>query len=458
MEKHLLFVEDDAVLNEVFSRLLEKNGFIVDACLDGKTALKITESERYDAALVDVNLGDVSGFEILRSIKTHRPHIPVIMITAYSNVNDAVKAMKEGAYDYITKPIKEKEIVLMLNNAIASSHPERSLPKETTAASALHDHIEIIGGSVEITNLKETIRKVASASINVFISGETGTGKELIARMIHSESEHSDRPFVAINCAAIPEALFESELFGHAKGAFTGAESDKKGKFEFAGFGSIFLDEISEMPQSLQAKLLRVVQEKEIEPLGTNKKIKMNARIIAASNRNITDEIARGRFREDLYYRLSAMPISVAPLRERRNDIPVLIQHFVKIFNLQYITVDPDAIEKMMEYHWPGNVRELQNALQYAAISCRDGRILLENLPDKIVHYVRNDNSGNDSRAPLQGTGVTMLTDQDRTKIIDALKKNSGNQSVTAKNLGISRAQLLYRMKKLNIIYNLDIR
>jgi DNA-binding NtrC family response regulator len=433
----ILFVEDDESLNTVFSRLLERNGFRVRSFTDGAKALKALDTETFDAAVFDVNLGASSGFDLLAAARKLQPASPVVMITASGSVNDAVRAIKGGAFDYLTKPVHEKEIVVLLGQALAANGGTSSRDGKSTVT-------EMLGESEPMRRLRNTIALVAAKNVPVFITGETGTGKELAARLLHSLGSRPKEPFIALNCAALPESLFESELFGHGKGAFTGAQKDRKGRLEAAGEGTIFLDEVTEMPLALQTKLLRVVQEREFEPVGSNAAVKILARFVAASNRDPEREIRAGRFREDLFYRLNVYPVRIPPLRERKEDIPLLVKTFAKSSGFGETEVAKAAMDRLLSYDWPGNVRELQNAVQFALIS--SGKSLIDEvcLPEKLFS------------APAVPARALDANDQERREVLGALKDNSGNQTKAARSLGLTRAQLLYKMKKLGITPTVD--
>ncbi len=443
MKPAVVLIEDDQSLNYILTHFLEKNNFNVTTFTDGVKASKKIFNTQFDVAVIDVNLGKINGFEILKNIKKQRPRAQSIMITAFGNINDAVSAIKLGAYDYLVKPFKEIELVHHIKNAIKSSNLEKEnlLLKEELKSYKIQD--EIIGKSRAIEKLNETIKDVAQSDVNVFISGETGTGKELTAKAIHRKSPRESFPFVAFNCAAIPENLLESELFGYVKGAFTGAVKDKKGKFELADKGTILLDEITEMPVHLQAKLLRVIQEKEIEPVGSNKKIKIDVRFISSTNKDIEKEIKEKRFREDLFYRLSIFPVQIPPLRDRKEDIPLLFEHFFKKNQYKPVQITKQALKKLMNFPWPGNVRELENVFHYSIVNSKKDKIDTVHLPEKIF-------SASDIKINT-GKKTRTLYDYEKEILQKALKNNKNNQTKTAEQLGITRAVLIYKMKKLGI-------
>ena len=443
MKTTVVLIEDDKSLNYILTYFLEKNKFNVITFTDGEEANKKILKIEFDVAVIDVNLGEINGFEILKNIKKQKPGTQSIMITAYGNINDAVNAIKQGAYDYLVKPFKEIELVHHIKNALKSSELEKEniLLKEQFSSYKIKD--AIIGESRAIQELMKTIKDVAESDVNVFISGETGTGKELVAKAIHRNSSRASFPFVAFNCAAVPENLLESELFGYVKGAFTGANKDKKGKFELADKGVVFLDEITEMPYHLQAKLLRVIQEKEIEPLGSNKNVKINVRFISSTNKDVEKEIKEENFRLDLFFRLNIFPIHLVPLRERKEDIPLLIQHLAKKFKYGNIQITKQVLKKLMDYQWPGNIRELENVFHYAIVNSKKKAIDVSHLPEKIMSSARITIDTKDKKRTL--------ADYEREIISQALNNNNGNQTKTAGQLGITRAVLIYKMKKLGM-------
>jgi two-component system NtrC family response regulator len=440
MIPRVVLIEDDESLNYILTHFLQKNKYEVESFTDGMMASQKIMKMDMDVAVIDVNLGQVNGLQILKNLKQIKPEVPVIMITAFGNINDAVMAIKQGAYDYLVKPFKEIELVQHIKNALKQKEMDMSMDLSKSVKTPAGD--QIIGESQGIKDLLKTIMDVSESDVNVIISGETGTGKELVAKAIHANSQRKNDPFIAFNCAAIPENLLESELFGHMKGSFTGAIKDKKGKFELADKGTIFLDEITEMPVHLQAKLLRVVQEKEIEPVGSHEHRSIDVRFISATNKNIEQEIKEERFRQDLFFRLGIYPVEIPPLRARQDDIPLLISHFIEQQKLN-VKIAKSAMQKLKEYKWPGNIRELQNVLNYSAVNVDDGMIEVEHLPEKIFNT-------SDLELDLSGKSRT-LAEYEKEIIINALEGNKGNQTKTAKELGVTRAVLLYKMKKLGL-------
>ncbi|MDD5067942.1 MAG: sigma-54 dependent transcriptional regulator [bacterium] len=445
----VLLIEDDENFNYVLTHFIQKNGFDVVSFLSTDEFLNKMGKITFDTAVLDINLGQITGFDVMKIIKRENQDIPCILITAYGNINDAVKAIREGAYDYIVKPFKEIELIHKIKNAIKSVQLEKEnlILKDKISNYKIMD--EIVGESEYIRKLMETVKNVAENDVNVFLSGPTGTGKEIVARAIHNMSSRASYHFIPINCASIPDNLLESELFGYLKGSFTGAVADRKGKFEIANEGTIFLDEISEMPIHLQAKLLRVVQEKEFEPIGSNKTVKLNSRFISASNKNVEEEITKGNFRQDLFYRLNIFPIRLLPLKEHMEDIPLLIQHFFKKHGFPGMNLTKECLKKLWDYDWPGNVRELENILSFARVNAKGTTIDIRHLPDKIINFSIEESKQEDADNKTLG-------ETDRQLIIEALKVNRGNQTKTAQQLGVTRAVLIYKMKKLGITNTRD--
>jgi len=351
------------------------------------------------------------------------------MITAYGNIEDAKFAIKTGAYDYLTKPVKEKELVLHINNALKKDNFNKL-------------SYQLIGKSEPIKKIKQLIKDISDTDVSVLISGKTGTGKEVVAKLIHSTSNRKDNELITINCSAIPENLMESELFGFKKGSFTGANKDKKGKFLLADNGTIFLDEITEMSYNLQSKLLRVLQEQEIDPIGNEKNIKINVRVISATNKDIKQEIKNNKFREDLYYRLNVFPINLPLLKDRKEDIPLLINHFNK-----KLIISNNVMNIFMNYNWPGNIRELENIIKYLTIIVKDNIVTPEHLPEKIKYNNKVTSNGEKNIINENQT----LPEIEKSKIIEILQKNKYNKSKTARDLDITRSVLLYKLQKYNI-------
>ncbi len=385
----ILIVDDEISIIEVLKRLLAKEGYELSTSFDGADARNKLREEVFDLMITDVRLPNVDGITLLKEARELQSHLAVIVMTAYADVDNAVTAMKYGAFDYITKPFKFDEIVLTVQRALSYEDAlaeNEMLRSRLTAGS--HFNL-IVGESEPMLHIYRLIEKVSKTNSTVLILGDSGTGKELVAKAIHGSSPRHRGPFVTVNCAAMPEALLESELFGHVKGAFTGAMGNKKGLFEVADTGTIFLDEIGAMPVSMQSKLLRALQEKEIRRVGGTENIPFDSRIVAATNENLEEKTARGLFREDLYYRLSVIPIKMPPLRDRPSDIPLLTSYFLDAFkkeNSRIVDISRDALAMLEQYSWPGNVRELENVLKRAATLCENNLIKVSDLPEAVVN------------------------------------------------------------------------
>ena len=381
--EHILIVDDDKNMLEVLRFRLESEGYKVTSTNMAKDALTMAKDELFDLALVDLKIDRNDGIELMQKLHRLSPEMPVIILTAYGTIETAVDAMKHGAYSYLTKPFDRRELCLQIKNGLEKSSLSREIRRLRALVGERYEFENIIGKSKKMQEVMEQISRTAEIDSNVCIYGETGTGKELIAKSSHLLSSRKEKIFVAINCAAIPEGLLEAELFGYEKGAFTGAVKNKKGLFAQADGGTIFLDEISEMSESMQAKLLRVLQEKEFHPLGAEKSIKVDVKIIAATNKNLEDEVKSRNFREDLFYRIHVIPVYIPPLRERKEDIPLLVDHFMKKFagnmKKEIKGISTPALQKLLSYEWPGNVRELENSIEYA-VAMTTGDIIGEDL------------------------------------------------------------------------------
>jgi len=445
--RKVLLIDDDASLRRVTEYALHSAGFQVLSAADGKQGLVSFQSDQPQVVITDIQMPGMTGYEVLQQIKADRPETLVIVITAYSSVEKAVEAMKQGAYDYLSKPFSRDELVMVVEKAFKLL----GLQEENQQLRAqLEHHVDfshMVGISDGMQKVFDLVRKVAPTEAGVLITGESGTGKELIAKAIHQGGGRSKGPFVAINCAAIPANLLESELFGHVRGAFTDAVRDRAGKFEQADGGTLFLDEVGEMPMELQPKLLRVLQEMEVEPIG-GKVRSVDVRIIAATNQDVDLAIEEGRFREDLYYRLAVIPIELPPLRERPEDIPLLIEHFLKRFSPDTpTTLNADAFECMKNYLWPGNVRELQNAIERLVVLKHGDVVEPEDLPAKFC----TASVAKRSRVvelPPEGYSLEAL---EREVVVQALERNDWNQTRAADFLQIPRHTLIYRMEKYEI-------
>jgi len=451
VEKTILVVDDDPGHRAMLRTILGGWGYVVAEAADGREGVDKVCDRSYDLVLMDVRMVKLSGLEALPEIKRFNPAIPVIIMTAYSSVETAVDALKKGAYDYLTKPLDFDELRLVIERAMDHSRlkEENRALKESLGAG--FDTGDIIGRSEGMVNLLETVAMVAPTEAAVLITGESGTGKELLATAIHRNSARRNGPFIKVNCAAITETLLESELFGHEKGAFTGADRRKEGRFALAHKGSIFLDEISEMSVAMQAKLLRVLQEKEIQRVGGEQVIKVDVRVIAATNRDLMAQIDEGAFREDLYYRLNVVTLPVPSLRARRDDIPLLAQHFLDSFaekNRKKIKgLSPHAMDRIMRYEWPGNVRELMNALERCVILSRGEYVSEMDLPLSIQGEARPV-SAEVTPEPEAASVELSLEEVEKKTVLATLDAAGGNKSETARRLGITRRTLHKKLKK----------
>ena len=418
------------------------------AAANGVEGLELFDRHSPALVITDLKMPGMSGFQVLAAIKERSPETLVMVITAFGAVETAVEAMRLGAYDYVTKPFNRDELKLIVKKALqlrGLADENQRLREELTDRAEFHN---IIGISREMEQVFQVVRKVADTEATVLISGESGTGKELVARAIHSLSGRRDRPFVAINCAAIPRDLLESELFGHVKGAFTGAIRDKEGKFEIADGGTIFLDEVGDLPLELQPKLLRALQEKIVEPVGGTTPRKLDVRVVAATNVDVDKAIAAGTFREDLYYRLSVIPLHLPPLRQRREDIPLLVRHFTTKHGGEQVVFPHETMAVLQGYQWPGNVRELENTVERLLIMRGSDTIAPGDIPAKIREGKRPDRECKVINLPDEGYSLEQL---EREIVVEALEKNDWNQTAAARFLRIPRHTLIYRMEKYNI-------
>ncbi|NTW70494.1 MAG: sigma-54-dependent Fis family transcriptional regulator [Chlorobiaceae bacterium] len=446
MKAKILVIDDDTSLRRVLEYNLEEEGYEVQAAASGEKGLSLMEHFQPDLVITDMKMTGMNGLMVLKIIKERSPDTLVIIITAFGTVDVAVEAMKSGAYDYITKPFNREALKLTVRKALQFCNLTEENKRMKSELSDKSDFQTIIGSSEEMEKVFEVIRKVADTEAPVLITGESGTGKELVARSIHANSSRRNGPFVTINCAAIPRDLLESELFGHTKGAFTGAIKEKKGKFQLADGGTIFLDEVGELLLELQPKLLRALQEKEVEPVGSTKVQKLDVRIVSATNRIIDKAITDGTFREDLYYRLSVIEINLPPLRERREDIPLLLRYFCIKHCTEKITFEKDALDALNLYAWPGNVRELENSVERLLIMRNSNEISIADLPDKFREHKKHGSAL--LKLPDEGYSLEQL---EREIVIEALERNSWNQTASARFLRIPRHTLIYRIEKYGI-------
>lgn len=444
----ILVADDEKNMLWALTNVLSKQGFKTFTARDGEEAIHQFKKHLPDVVLLDLKMPKKNGIEVLKKIKKINDSIPVIMITAHGNIETAIEAMKFGAFDYVQKPFEMEEINVLIKKALKIRDLTMEVELLRDELSRISRGNQIIGESPQIKEVMDLVNRVAKSNATVLILGESGTGKELVANAIHYNSDRKNKPFVKVNCGALPENLLESELFGHEKGAFTGAISRKIGRFERAHGGSIFLDEIGEMSFSTQVKLLRVLQEKQIERVGSTEVIDVDVRIIAATNKDLKRLVEEGRFREDLYYRLNVIPIKIPPLRERKQDIPLLVKYFLQKYSLETgrrgMTISDSALDKLKAYSWPGNIRELQNVIERAVILSPGREITEDQLPPEIV---KRDRQIELDEFKLPKNGVN-LNDLEKSLIKQALDMTNGNQTEAARLLGITRHTLIYRMEK----------
>ncbi len=479
----VLVVDDDADLRLSVSSALSEHHYQVEQARDGEEGLNRVRASHFDLVLLDVNMPRMSGIEALKEIKSHDPSIIVIILTAFSNVRDAIECTKDGAYNYLEKPIKAENLVYLVDKALKANHMVRNISLSAPVFK-LPNGTDFIGQSSEMKRIFSVIDKLSRVETAVLIRGESGTGKELVAQALHHNSPRKDNRFVTINCSAIPETLIESEFFGHEKGAFTGADSRKIGKFQYADGGTLFLDEIGDVSSAMQVKLLRALQEKKFTPVGANREVEVNVRIVAATNRNLEEMIKKSEFREDLFYRLNVLPIQLPPLRERKNDIEALASYFIEKFNQQHhknITgLSPEAMGLLKSHQWPGNIRELENVIEHAFVIESTNEITPASLPSSLGApsmpglKTELDESENDDFAELEsapatarpiavsaGTGFRLDIQRldfqagkeefERQFLISALKVFKGRINQTALHANIPKKTLLRKLVKYGI-------
>ena len=453
----ILVVDDELSVREFFEILLKKEGFDVVSAKDGRDALQCLRDEEFDLVITDLNMKEIDGMSLLKESKKTQPEVPVIMVTAFATTDSAVEAMKAGAFDYLSKPFKIDEIKLTIDKALE----KKKLTSENRALkSALQNKYtfsNLLGESEAMQRIYDLIRKTAATRTNVLICGESGTGKELVARAVHFNSNRKDRPFVTVNCGAIPENLIESELFGHMKGSFTGAVANKQGLFEAAHTGTIFLDEIGELPLQMQVKLLRVIQERNFMRVGGTETVEVDVRVIAATNRDLAEEVKKAAFREDLYYRLNVIQVKLPPLRHRKDDIPLLSEFFLRKYahetGKDIRRISPRAMEGLMTYDYYGNVRELENIIERSVALETSQEVQFESLPGNILHpkAQHEDFSVREVQDQLE-TGSIALDDLmeafEKDLLLKALEKTRGSRTRAARMLGISTRSIRYRLKK----------
>ena len=446
----ILVVDDDKNVVEVIRTRLQSEDFEVDVAFNGSEALKVVRDSQYDVMITDMKMPDMDGVELMRQVQSSNRTVQTIILTAYGTIDSAVSAMKEGAFDYVTKPFDGRELLFRVDRALEKTRLATEVRELRQQISGEYGFEAFYGKSPKMKALMGMLERVVESDSTVLIEGESGTGKELIAKIIHHQGQRREQKFVTVDCGATPENLLESELFGHIKGAFTSANWTKKGLFEVAHKGTIFLDEISNISAEMQTRLLRVLEEEEIRPVGDVKVRKIDCRVIAATNKNLRGMVKAGRFREDLFYRLSVLNIVIPPLRERKEDIPMLSDRFLREYSRkmgkQIVAIDRDVMRMFLAYHWPGNVRELRNVIEAAVVMTKED------------HLTRNDLILTDFQRPLEArvdNGVApqgpVLRDHERQLIIDALQKCGWVQKDAAEMLGISGRVINYKIKKLGI-------
>lgn len=449
----ILVADDEKSMREFLDIMLKKEGYKVTLASNGDEVMRLIEKDIFDLALVDIRMPKQDGISVLKKIKSFSPETVVIMITAYASADTAIKAMKEGAYDYITKPFKIEEIKLIIQNALEKKHlqKENLLLKKVVRDRYHFDNI--IGQSSRMMELYDLLEKVAPTKTNILITGESGTGKELVAKAIHYNSPRRDKPFVTLNCGAIPESLIESELFGHMKGAFTDAISTKKGLFEVADEGTLFLDEISELPLMMQVKLLRVLQDREFKRVGGTEDIRVDVRIISATNKDLEEAVREKQFREDLFYRLNVIQLKIPSLQDRKEDIPLLANYFLKKYSeelgKQITQISPDALRILLQYDYPGNVRELQNIIERAVALETSSELTAQNLSSYIEEQLPYKKKFFDLEIPTEGVDLEKIVeDVERTLILKALERTNGIKKKAAELLHINFRSMRYRLEK----------
>ncbi len=451
VNRKVLVVDDDKAMRDMVVALLEDAGHSARGAAGVDRALEFLGDGDFDAVISDIRMPGRSGIELLGAIRELRPETPIILMTAFGSIDSAVEAMQAGAFDYVTKPFKRDAVLISLERAFEHRNLEQENRRLRKAVDRTSSFGEMIGASSGMREIFAMIRKVSDSRSSVLITGESGTGKELVARTLHYSGARSKQPFVPVNCTAIPDGLMESELFGHVRGAFTGAISSKRGLFEEANGGTIFLDEIGDMSPNLQVKLLRVLQERTFEPVGSSKTIKVDVRVIAATNQHLEQLIEQKQFREDLYYRLNVLPIEAPPLRDRTDDIPLLVHHFIDIGNQQRNSqidgISEEAVKLLMNYRWPGNVRELENMIERVMILRSQGEILAEDLPAQFRQS--RERSPQALRVPANGISFKEVIGEFETDLIlQALDQTHWNKNRAAQLLGLNRTTLLEKIKK----------
>ncbi len=446
MNTSILIVDDEQEIRDSLSEVLTDEGYLTYTAENGKVALTMLEDLHYDIIISDIKMPELDGVALLQKVKEQAPDTFVILITSYGSTETAIEAMRHGAIDYVLKPLDFDELILRIKNIVLHKDLIREVRFLRQEISSQYNYEHIIGESVAMKRMYKLIDKVAPSTSTVLVAGRSGTGKELVARAIHARSERAHRPFVAINCGAIPETLFESELFGYKKGAFTGASKDKDGVFKAAAGGTLFLDEVGEIPLQVQVKLLRVIETREIKPLGSNVVIPVNVRLLAATNRDLVKEVEIGRFREDLYYRLNIIEIYLPALAERKDDIPLLVNHFVNKYNNELkrriVGVENDAMKLLVNYNWKGEVRELENIIERAVLLSDGDMISVEDLPERAQKSANSGYPDNLKEA---------TRDFEKSHIVQTLDRSDGDKAKAAETLGIGLSSLYRKIDDMGI-------
>jgi DNA-binding NtrC family response regulator len=449
--KNILLVDDETKILKILQSSLSKQGYTVNTAANGQEARRKMEETEANVIFLDLKLPDTTGLELLQEFVLIYPNKVFIMMTAYGNIENAVSAMKAGAYDYIVKPVKLSELMLTIEKAFEWLKMKEENTRLKEKLKQVEHNYKLLGNSISMKRVLQLMERVSGTNASILIQGESGTGKSLVANTIHSLSERKDFPFIPVNCASLPEQLLESELFGHERGAFTGASSSRKGKFEAANGGTIFLDEIGEISPAFQAKLLQVTQDKVFMRVGSDQFKKVDVRIIVATNRDLKKLVEEGTFREDLYYRLNIVDMYIPPLRQRKEDIPLLVEKFLEKHrnkNKRDFQTSRELMNILIDYEWPGNVRELENAIERAVVLCHDDQLSIEDFPREIrearQEFQNKNVEGNGFNKPLP----TMMEEVEKKYILKALDESLGQSAEAARKLGISRQSLLYKMNK----------
>jgi two-component system response regulator PilR (NtrC family) len=461
LKDKILVADDEQSMREFLDIMLKKEGYKVSLASNGEEVAKLVDNDLFDLVLLDIRMPKLDGISALKKIKSNAPETIVIMITAYASADTAIKAMKEGAYDYITKPFKVEEIKLIIKNALEKKNLQKENILLKQVVKDRFNFGNIIGQSPKMVALYDLLEKVSPTKTNILVTGESGTGKELVAKAIHYNSPRKEKPFVTLNCGAIPESLIESELFGHMKGAFTDAIATKKGLFEVADEGTIFLDEISELPLLMQVKLLRVLQDKEFKRVGGTEDIRVDVRIIAATNKDLEEAVKEKRFREDLFYRLNVIQIKLPPLRDRKEDIQTLANHFLKKYSQELSKaiskISPEALQILLNYEYPGNVRELQNIIERAVALEGSEELTPHNLSSYMSEQPLLKKGPIDIEIPNEGIDLEKIVeDLERSLLLKALDRTRGIKKKAAELLHINFRSMRYRLEKYGLNHGVD--